>query len=388
MPLKRHVLRLALLSLAATAGVAVLVLAFVVAGGFFAENWSPDWTISDSIGKAMQETPRAEAPGRPGKSLEQAFREGGWVWGAAVAAPLAWYLLIWLIYGRDPLAGVSFPRFYPPEGISPATLRHIVGMGFDEKAMAAELLSLAVRGHVRVIRTKRGLYGLRRTDKGAGLLTAAERRLMAALFRGVTEVVVGRKQGVRLRVAMEAFRKHLEDELEGPVYATNVGATLTGVMVSGGALMVAVMTYRDVVMQNVELAMAGGAALLIAAMNVLFFTLMKAPTALGRQLLDEITGFRMFLVTAEHERMKLADAPEMSEHLYAEHLPYALAMDLELVWSDRFSDMLKRAIPDPMDYDWYASGGDETFNGGLVGMASALGAAIASVFEDDGGRPE
>ena len=133
--------------------------------------------------------------------------------------------------------------------------------------------------------------------------------------------------------------------------------------------------------------MAGVAVLLIAAMNVLFFTLMKAPTALGRELLDEIGGFRMFLATAEHGRMRLADAPEMSEHLYAVHLPYALAMNLELAWSDRFSTLLERAIPDPTDYDWYAGGG-ETFSNGLVGMASALGAAIASAFEKDDGRPE
>ncbi len=388
MAMKHHILRLSALSLAATAGVAVVVLAGVLVGGFFYENWSPDWSIGDSFVWAPNEAPQAGDPARPPVPPAQAFRNGVWVWALAVAAPFAWYMLIWSIYGRDPLPGVAFPRFHPPDGLSPASVRQIVGMEFDEKAMAAELLSLAVRGHVRVIRTKRCLYGLRRTDKGPSQLTAAERHLMAALFRGVTEIVIGRKQGVRLRVAMEAFRKRLEDDLEGPVYATNVGATLTGVMISGAAFMLAAMTYEDAAMQNVELTMAGVAAFLIAAMNVLFFTLMKAPTAVGRELLDEIAGFRMFLATAEHERMKLADAPEMSKHLYATHLPYALAMDLEFAWSDRFSTLLKRAIPDPMDYDWYASGGDEQFSNGLVGMARSLGAAIAGAFEKDNGHPE
>ena len=370
------------------AGVTVMVLGLVLVGGFFYENWSPDWTISDSIAKAIAEPPRDDAPGRPAVPMAQTFRDGIWIWGVAVLAPLAWYMVIWLIWGRDPLGRPAFPRFYPPQGLSPATVRQIVGMGFDEKAMAAEMLSLAVRGHVKVIRTKRGLYGLRRTDKGPSLLTAAERHLMSVLFRGVGEVVIGRKQGVRLRVAMESFRTHLEEELEGPVYATNAGATLTGVMVSAAAFMVATMSYRDVTMQDTELAMAGGALLLLAIFNVLFFTLMKAPTKLGRELLDEIAGFRMFLVTAEHNRMKMADAPEMSEHLYATHLPYALAMDMELAWSDRFTELFQRAIPDPMDYEWYASGGEEKFSHGLLGMAQSLGAAIASAFEKDDGRPE
>jgi hypothetical protein len=141
------------------------------------------------------------------------------------------------------------------------------------------------------------------------------------------------------------------------------------------------MTYRDAPMQNAELAMAGIALLAIAAINVLFYTLMKAPTRLGRDILDEVAGFRMFLATAEHERMKMADAPEMTDHLYATYLPYALALDLELAWSDRFSFMLERAIPDPMDYDWYA--GTESVGGGLAGMARNLGAAIAGVLESD-----
>jgi hypothetical protein len=388
MAMKHHIVRLSALSLAATAGVALLVLAAVLAGGFFYENWRPDWTIADSVVEALNEAPRGDRSGQSPVSSAHALQDGIWIWALAVAAPFAWFMLIWSIYGRDPMAGTAFPRFYPPDGLSPATLRQIVGMGFDEKAMAAELLSLAVRGHVRVIRTKRGLYGLRRTGMGPSLLTAAESHLMSALFRGSTEIVIGRKQGVRLRVAMEAFRKHLEDELEGPVYATNVGATLTGVMISGGAFMVAAMAYRETALQNVELMMAGGSALAIVILNILFFTLMKAPTALGRVLLDEIAGFRMFLATAEYDRLQLADAPEMSEHLYATHLPYALAMDLELAWSDRFSALLRRAIPDPMDYDWYAGGGDETFRGGLVGMASSLGAAIAAAFEKDDGRPE
>lgn len=377
-----------LLSLAAMVGVTMLVTVAVLVGGFFYENWSPDWSIGDSVVEALNESPTAGEEARPAVPPAQAFREGAWIWALSVAAPFGWYMLIWSLYGRDPLAGVTFPRFYPPEALSAATVRQIVGMGFDEKAMAAELLSLAVRGYVRVIRTKRGLYGMRRTDKGPSQLTGAERHLMAALFRGTTEVVIGDKQGVRLRVAMEAFQKHLEDDLEGPVYATNVGATLTGVVISGAAFMGASMAYRDVALGNVELAMAGVAGLSIVAMNALFFTLMKAPTALGRELLDEIAGFRMFLVTAEHERMKMADAPEMSDHLYATNLPYALAMDLELVWSDQFSFLLKRAIPDPMDYDWYAGGGGESFSNGLVGLASTLGAAIAGVFEKDDGRPE
>ena len=47
--------------------------------------------------------------------------------------------------------------------------------------------------------------------------------------------------------------------------------------------------------------------------------------------------------------------------------------------------IVDRAIPDPMDYEWYA--GSESFGGGLVDMTRSLGASIAGVFEADQDAP-
>ena len=77
--------------------------------------------------------------------------------------------------------------------------------------------------------------------------------------------------------------------------------------------------------------------------------------------------------------MKMADAPKMTSHLYAQHLPYALAMDIELDWSERFAASLKRTIPDALDFDWYADPGKVAYDMGVMGMVRALGGALAAV---------
>ncbi len=72
------------------------------------------------------------------------------------------------------------------------------------------------------------------------------------------------------------------------------------------------------------------------ALNVTFLHLMKAPTADGRKLLDEIEGFRSFLDSVERLPMDRADAPAIIPGIYERYLPYAVALEVEQSWSDRF----------------------------------------------------
>ncbi len=362
----QHAVRLFVLSVIAAAAATALALLGHRMGANFFDHLGLGDPAAESLTRAVRTAPPGNGDG--------AWR-GLWIWGAVVAAPLFYYLVAWRLYGRDPKSRTVYPQFEPPPGLSPAGMRQVVGMGFDGKAMAAEVLSLAVRGHLRIARDSRGQYVMRRCGAPERDLTPAERRLLSALFRGGSEISASRHDGVRLRVAMEVFRKFLEEELEGPVYVTNVWAVVLGIVVSGSAVLAAVAMYPAIPGDS-ELPIAAAALLALLAVNILFFRLMKAPTESGRDLLDHIAGFCMFLATAEHERMKTADAPGMTADLYARCLPYALALDLELDWSERFSVALDRALPDPMDYDWYAQTNDAVFEMGLLDIAGSLGVAF------------
>ena len=150
----------------------------------------------------------------------------------------------------------------------------------------------------------------------------------------------------------------------------------TIVVVVNGAV-VSVFSIFDSPLQSVCFALLGG-------LNSVFFFLLKRPTLAGRKIMDEIEGFRMYLGTAEEERLNLLNPPENTPELFEKFLPYALALDVENEWNDKFARILTLASMAPGDSGyrprWYRGrdwqpGDSASFTRSI---GSGLGAAVAS----------
>lgn len=137
---------------------------------------------------------------------------------------------------------------------------------------------------------------------------------------------------------------------------------------------------------------------LMAVINILFYHLMKAYTKRGRQLLDEIEGFRMYLSVAEKDRLNLLNPPEQTPELFERYLPYALALDVEQQWAEQFDDVLKRASIGDGQYQpvWYSGshwmvarpgGFTQSLSGAFSGaiVAAAMPPGSSSGFSGGGG---
>ena len=61
-----------------------------------------------------------------------------------------YFLIAWFLVGRDPAKGTIIPRFHPPKGFTPASCRFVMEMDFDDKSFAAALVSMAVKGYLRI----------------------------------------------------------------------------------------------------------------------------------------------------------------------------------------------------------------------------------------------
>ncbi|HTQ82989.1 MAG TPA: DUF2207 domain-containing protein [Pseudolabrys sp.] len=117
------------------------------------------------------------------------------------------------------------------------------------------------------------------------------------------------------------------------------------------------------------------------ALNGLFLYLMRAPTALGRPIMDQLAGFRLYLETAEADRLNL-QAPEITADRFEALLPYAVALDVEKPWAQAFEAALRRAHPedaDPMRHyqpNWGSPGGSNWSGGNF---SSAVAASVGGV---------
>ncbi len=123
------------------------------------------------------------------------------------------------------------------------------------------------------------------------------------------------------------------------------------------------------------LALAGGFTLL----NALFWYLLRAPTAAGRVVMDQLEGLELYLRTAEGARMNMPGAPEITTTHFERLLPYAIALGVEQPWSQAFEAAFARAHPgESLDSayqpTWHANRGWSGHSFGQS-MSASMGAA-------------
>jgi uncharacterized membrane protein len=96
--------------------------------------------------------------------------------------------------------------------------------------------------------------------------------------------------------------------------------------------------------------------------------------------MDQLAGFRLYLETAESDRLNLG-APEITADRFEALLPYAVALDVEKPWSDAFAAAIRRAHPD--DPDPMSSYQPRWSSGGWSGsnFSSAVSSSVASMSE-------
>ena len=128
----------------------------------------------------------------------------------------------------------------------------------------------------------------------------------------------------------------------------------------------------------------------IAAIGLPFalsaFAWIDAPTKDGRAMLDRIAGFKQYLSITERDRLDRMQAPEDNLQLFERFLPYAIALEVENRWADRFTAMLAAASAaaatsgGTSGFLWY-SGSSSPWGdpGGFVGsIGDSLSNAVSS----------
>jgi uncharacterized membrane protein YgcG len=273
----------------------------------------------------------------------------------------------------------------------------------------AALLALGVGGLMRIDEEADRKIVFRRgggTPADPGLIGAGERALQASLFATSDELRLEKANGTRLEAARNSMQSAISAGEGGRFFRRNIGWFVPAVVLavagivggialqmppeSGiGALILALMAsigaavfghfgFSAITAPSAGIfgRIFGGLLLLIAATVLLLclsgamliaeyplyriaaaiiatgvfglvamFYLIGAPTSAGASVLPRIKGFKLYLETAEANRLNLRDAPQMSEALYERYLPFAAGLGVEKPWSQAFAAHLARVAP-------------------------------------------
>ena len=200
---------------------------------FRAENLAPEQglTIVVTWPKSLFAEPTAEqkrawfiADNKP-----IIFGFAGWI------VVLLYYVMIWGMVGKDPVSGTIVPLYEPPDNMSPAAMRFLERMGFDEKAFTAAIMGLAAKGYLTIEQDESKTYKLVRrknaTDKD-GSLSPDEKSLARTLFEDGSPLILKNTNHAVLERARKNVETYLHTNMETSAFRTNARYLWPGIILS------------------------------------------------------------------------------------------------------------------------------------------------------------
>jgi uncharacterized membrane protein YgcG len=342
------------------------------------------------------------------------------------------------------------PIFSPPDQLTPAAMRYVLRMGEDNRAFAAALVNMGVKGHVRMVEEDGGWFSRDKTrlvrQQSSEPLAAEEEAALRELCTSGESIVMEQKNHARFQAANKGLAEALKARYQGKLFNKNwgwafaglallaaslwivatavaaaSGLALTEMLVPVGAALTAGLLLLYVQMASkvgqcfltviafafIALAGATGGPVLFQAvltgwwqpfalpllsvpLIVSAFFWIDAPTREGRAVLDRIAGFKQYLSITEQERLDRMHPPEAdTPELFERYLPYAIALGVENRWADRFSGVLAAAAAHGQaGMGWY-SGSHSPWtdtNSFVDSVGSSLASTISSASASPGSK--
>jgi uncharacterized membrane protein YgcG len=327
----------------------------------------------------------------------------------AVLLVLLYNLFAWGAVGRDPAKGTIIPRFHAPKNFSPALAHYVSNMGFKQSgwtAFTASIFDLGVKGLIEISKPGKNLQ-IKVTSRGPVPGLPSGESALYSYFNTEGRLTIDKEHGAKINEKKGEFVSTIERENRLTYFRNNVGYVLIGVALS--ALLLGIMVWLEVLepvfiivafvaaiaigifISVISGTRAGGiigriisfvwiaaiginflggsieffeglridtgliAAITIIVINLVFAVLMRAPTVQGRAVMDELEGFKMYMDTAEKNRLNLVAEPPMTISRFEAILPFAIALGVEKPWTQHFeAELARNAVSDAQAGTAYA----------------------------------
>lgn len=297
---------------------------------------------------------------------------------------------IWRKKGKDPVVNKAItPEFTPPNDLSALMIHNVETHGkITSKGVTAGIVDLAVNG-LLVIKEipKEGWFGsqdfsLSKTGNAPKRpLDKTETALFDALFEDGDTVLLS-----SLKTSFPKKLKEIHDVADAELIEKGFVAKDGGQKAGSGFFAIAAVLFF--------IAFLGGglftAGLLPAAgIFALFGGLMMKRTQAGAELIWKISGFKLFMNTAEKYRQQFFEKEGMFEKL----LPYAILFGITKEWLKKMGELGVMPQEGSMAHPWFVSAAGlsaldssfDTFAAGLESVSSSISTSTTSSSGSSGG---
>lgn len=289
--------------------------------------------------------------------------------GLGLTGLFVYYFIMWLLYGRDPVGGTIIPLFKPPKDLSPAAVRYILEMGFDDKAIAVSVLSMGVQGFLN-IKEGSSYYTIEKNKTSKqGELFGEEQAIYDQYFSSSDSLTFKNRNHARVNRGKDALKDFLEKQYSNLI-VTNSSFLWGGIVFSVVYILIAIsyqvmrfpnedfisgifmtvfflapaaIMFKTDFLPNLKLLFVkpscsilmkvfsfsfaalfllpglAGIILMSQSIGLLGFILvsipvvlhfiyhdaLKAVTRAGKKVKDQIDGFKMYLLATEKERLAI-----------------------------------------------------------------------------------
>ncbi len=315
-----------------------------------------------------------------------------------LAFVLGYYFIVWWFKGRDPYANkVVIPEYELPKDVSPALAGFIHQMGFNDKQFTSAIIDMAIKGVLKINAVSKKEYVLEKVKEAPSNLYPEEQNLYDSMFSTETDFKISKTNYSSVQKVVKAFKKFLDKNYKSEYFTENIKYYIIPIIVTtlyvlffAGSFIVVFIILISVGLSIQKLidtklnrihSYVDKAKIIFGIIGVLLFILfllfdradsefivlytgvllvviqilignaLYARTKKGSEIEMHILGLIKFLTITEKDRYNAEISSKVPKNMstYEKYLPYAVALDVEPIWTKKFRNVIDEFMKENMD---------------------------------------
>jgi uncharacterized membrane protein YgcG len=227
-------------------------------------------------------------------------------------------------------------------------------MKLDPKHITAEIIQLAIDGYIKIKQEKKNKYILVKSDSEKEIKEETVKNLYSGLFKDKDSIDT-KKLSSKFYLTVNELRKQLQKKAYNEEYFDKERKKLKGLLSVFGVIGLFISFFSFGSLSYIAATGWSVGFLISSILFLIFSSKVDLKGKKGNEVYYELEGLKMYIKTAEKDRIEFHNDPEKFRGVFEMLLPYAVIFGLEKKWAREFQDLYKEPP------SWY-EGDITTFN--------------------------